>query len=94
VTFGDIWRRSVIAIWRIDLVTRVGSERVDSVLYPMGFKTCKLRDTSSEALGGPEGSVGKVRGNLHDAHSSLRRCCEVNQWSVRLGSLTGIDEVA
>jgi hypothetical protein len=31
-----MWRRFVIVIWHIDVVTRVGSEQVVSVSYPMG----------------------------------------------------------
>ena len=44
VTFGAMWRRSVIAIWRIDLVAGAGSERVASVLYPMGYEARRLVD--------------------------------------------------
>lgn len=36
VTFGAVWRRSVFAIWRIDLVAGAGLERAVRVLYPFG----------------------------------------------------------
>jgi hypothetical protein len=51
VTFGAIWRRSVIAIWRLYLATRVGSERVDSVLYPMAYEAARLQNTTLTKAG-------------------------------------------
>ena len=35
----------MIAIWHVDLVTRVAAERVVTVSYPMGFQTIRLGDT-------------------------------------------------
>ena len=52
VTFGALWRRSVIAICRTHLVAGAGSERVVSVSYPMGYESLRLRNTSLRELRG------------------------------------------
>jgi hypothetical protein len=48
VAFGAVWRPSVIAIWRIDLVVGADSKRAVNVLQPLGGETVGLRDHGTD----------------------------------------------